>query len=105
MAFYHTTALGRMVPASELGTVLEDLVLKVLHDFRMSPFNRSNAPLDETGLADAANLSPQQATALAESLARKGLVEQAGTRPPAFRISGSGVVFVMNLPQGIPSFS
>src|SRR5438105_1161845 len=104
MAIYVTTALGRSVPQHEWGTILDDLILKVLYDFRMSPFNKSNAPLTLTQLANAAGVSPNDASAHAESLAADGLVEVIRLgEEPAYKITGKGVTFVRNTPQGLAS--
>jgi predicted transcriptional regulator len=104
MAIYVTTALGRDVPQHEWGTVVEDLVLKVLHDFRMSPFNPNNQPMTRTQLANASGLSPQEAEATAEALAEKGYVRKVQSHPePSFSITGAGVTFVRNMPQGFAS--
>jgi hypothetical protein len=98
VAYYVTTALGREVPLEDWGAVNGDTILKVLHDYRVSPFNPQNLPLPVTALANATGLSPADAEALAESLTAQGLVEAAGQG--RFRITGSGVVFVRNaVPQ------
>ncbi len=39
------TALGRLVPAHEAQTVLEDAVLRLLFDYRMNPQNPNNVPM------------------------------------------------------------
>ncbi len=85
--------------------MLEDLVLKILFDYRMNSFNRSNAPMPVTSLATAARVDEKLVKAVAESLIGKEYVEK--TEPlqgvEAFRITGSGVVFIRNIPQGIAS--
>ena len=99
-----TTALGRMVPQDQVGTVLEDLVLKVLFDYRMSPFNASNSPMPLSALAKSTGIDPKLAAAYAESLSASGLVEKYPQKfmgSDAFRITGKGVVEVQNVPQGL----
>ncbi len=104
MAIYYETALGRQVPQHEWGTVLKDLVLKVLHDFRMSPFNPNNLPMTKVQLANAAGLSPNEADATAEALVTEGFVERIQEpNGAAYRITGKGVIFVRNVPQGLAS--
>jgi len=94
MGYYVTTALGRQVPVENEGTVLEDLVLKILYDYSRSPFNPNNEPISPARLSKASRLSEQDAMDVAESLVVDGLVEKSG---PGYRISGNGVVLVMNL--------
>ena len=105
MATYITTALGRDVPAYEAGTVLQDLVLKVLFDFRMSPFNGNNVPLGRMALSMATRISPQEVDAVAEALHQEGKVERIvpAKGEPSYKITGPGVVFVRNMPQGLQS--
>jgi len=102
--YFLTTALGRTVPEGQIGTVLEDLILKVLFDYRMSPFNASNTPMALSALAKAAMIDEKLALAFAEALSQKGLVEKHPQKlmgKDAFRISGTGVVEVHNVPQGV----
>jgi hypothetical protein len=41
----YETALGRLVPTNEAQTVLEDAILRLLYDYRLSPQNPSNVPM------------------------------------------------------------
>jgi hypothetical protein len=102
---YVTTALGRMVPEHEQGTAFQDLVLKILFDYRMSPFNSANTPMPLSSLAKTARADPGQVRTVAVSLAALAppLVERLTLQGEAFRITGSGVVFVQNVPQGLAS--
>lgn len=107
---FFTTSLGRLVAEhDERGTLLEDLILKVLYDYRTNPFNASNFPLSAQALARAAHLDVPTATAGADALVGKGLVElvegqtlqPGGTLGPRYRITGSGMVFVLNVSEGL----
>ncbi len=102
MAYYVTTALGRMVPQGDVGTVRQDLVLKVLYDYSRSPFNPNNEAISPTRISRAAHLSEPDVQDVAESLVALRLVERV---PPenreAYRISGQGAVMVMNLSQNV----
>ncbi len=100
------TALGRLVPTSELQTVLEDAILRLLFSYRLNPQNPNNVPMKLSDIAHA--VSSEQALVLAaiDSLKEEAppLVEE-GTAFQAersFRITGSGVRFVRNMPQGVP---
>ena len=101
------TALGRLVPAHEVQTVLEDAVLRILFDYRMSPQNPNNVPMKLSEIARAVPAEPQLVTAALDAMREQAqpLVEEAGPfqQEPTFRITGSGVRFVRNMPQGVPS--
>jgi hypothetical protein len=95
-----------MVPEHEAGTVLQDLVLKILFDYRMSPFNSGRVPMTLSSVAKAARVGAKTIGAVADSLAELSpplveILEFQGE--PAYRLSGSGVVFVQNVPQGLAS--
>jgi hypothetical protein len=103
---YVTTPLGRMVPQHETGTVFQDLVLKILFDYRMSPFNSANVPLTLSALAKTARADAKEVRAIVESLTRlqPPLVEQSRFQgEDAYSITGNGVVFVQNIPPGMAS--
>ncbi len=96
---YQTTALGRMVPESDAGTALQDLILKLLYDYRMSPFNAGNVPLKLSAIVEAARVETKLIHAIADSLTEGStpLVEkQQFQGEDAYRITGNGVVFVQN---------
>jgi len=103
---FRTTALGRMVPENEFGTDLQDLVLKLLFDYRMSPFNSSNAPMPLSSLAGAARVDPKRVEVIAQSLRELSppLVERVEFQGGAYRITGQGVLFVQNASQGLQGF-
>ena len=103
---FRTTALGRMVPENEFGTDLQDLILKLLFDYRMSPFNSSNAPMPLSSLAGAARVDPKRVEVIAESLRELSppLVERVEFQGGAYRITGQGVLFVQNASQGLQGF-
>jgi DNA-binding IclR family transcriptional regulator len=97
MAYLVTTALGRVVPLAQWGTIAQDLALKVLHDFSRSPFNPHNQALGLSGLARAAHLPPQDAGDAVESLVQQKLAERvASAAEPAYRITALGAMFVVN---------
>ncbi len=101
-----TTALGRLVPEYEAGTVFQDLVLKVLFDFRMSRFNSNNVPMPLSALAKATRADPREVKAIADSLVEgsQPLLERMSFQgEDAYRMTGRGVVFVQNVPQGLAS--
>ena len=91
-----------MVPENEVGTDFQDLILKLLFDYRMSPFNSSNAPMPLSSLAGAARVDPKKVEAIADSLKELSppLVEKVNFQGSAYRITGQGVLFVQNAGQG-----
>ena len=93
-----TTALGRTVPAHEGGAAFQDLVLKLLFDYWMSPFNSGKAPMPLPSLAKAARADAKEVQAVADSLAEISppLVEKVDFQGGAYRITSSGVVFAQN---------
>lgn len=101
----YETALGRLVPINELQTVLEDAILRLLFDYRAHPQNPENVPMKLSDIVR--GVSSEQALALGALDALHGdkLVEEAdrfqGER--TFRITGQGVRFVRNMPQGLAS--
>lgn len=105
------TDLGRMVDATDKATIARDSILKTLLDFRINPHNPNNKPLAMEGLARVTCMEPNRVAALLESLIAEGLVELCrhgwDGRPPAidnsmwwYRITGKGVAYTMNIPQG-----
>ncbi len=101
------TALGRLVPAHEAQTVLEDAVLRLLFDYRMNPQNPNNVPMKLSEIVRAVSADEPLVAAALDAM--KGisppLVEEmaAWQAERAFRITGSGVRFVRNMPQGLAS--
>jgi hypothetical protein len=95
MAYAIRTALGRSVPVEDWGAIHGDTILKVLHDYRMSPFNPNNEPIDAEALCNATGLSPAEVQALCEKLAHEHYVEIPADR--TYRITGEGVIFVRSL--------
>ena len=95
-----------MVPENEVGTDLQDLILKVLFDYRMSPFNSSNTPMPLSSLAGAARVDPKRVEVIADSLRDLSppLVEKVAFQGVAYRITGQGVLFVQNASQGLQGF-
>lgn len=73
----------------------QDLVLRVLHDFRLSPFNPEGAAMMAVSpIATAVNVSIPELTALCDPLVAKGLVETVDGR--AYRITDTGVKLVLS---------
>lgn len=100
MALYSTTALGRMVPYGRWGDVHRDLVLKILYDYGMSPFNVAHDFLGLLPLANACGLAPNQTQFASDALVTEGLVERppaAAGAEPRYRITGPGAQYVQNL--------
>jgi hypothetical protein len=101
------TALGRLVPTNEIQTVLEDAILKLLYDYRLNPQNPKNVPMKLSDIARA--VSSEQAVVIAALEAMReqqpSLVEEREVyqRERTFSITGTGVRFVRNQPQGILS--
>jgi hypothetical protein len=101
------TALGRLVPTNEVQTVLEDAILKLLYDYRLNPQNPKNVPMKLSDIVRA--VSSEQAVVIAALDALKEqqppLVEERGPyqQDRTFSITGSGVRFVRNQPQGLLS--
>ena len=103
------TALGRLVPIHETQTVLEDSILQLLYGFRMNPQNPDNAFLALPRIVSTVSADEALVVAALDGLREVSppLVEQArehGELLPQekrFRITGSGVRFIRNLPQGL----
>jgi hypothetical protein len=101
----HETALGRIVPAYQTQTILEDQILSVLFDYRMSKQNPANAPMKLSNIARSAATDEKLVIAALEALVQEKKVEEResfqGER--AFSMTGLGVRFVRDMPQGIDS--
>lgn len=90
-----TTPLGRYVMLGDWTAYRQDLVLKVLHDFKFNPFNPEELALDERTLAAAMNVPPPELPGLCQPLVARGLVEVVGAS--ALRITDAGVQVVLSL--------
>jgi 3-hydroxyacyl-CoA dehydrogenase len=101
------TALGRLVPIHEGQTFLEDSVLKVLFEYRMSPHNPNNVPMKLSDIVRSVASEDQLVAAALDALKEQAppLVEERESfqQNRTFRITGSGVGFVRNMPQGVAS--
>lgn len=101
------TALGRLVPANERQTVLEDAILRLLFDYRMHPQNPNNVPMKLSDIVHAVSSEERLVLAALDALKEDAppLVEERDIfqQGRTFRITGSGVRFVRNMPQGIAS--
>ena len=99
------TALGRLVPTNEAQTVLEDAILKLLFDYRMNPQNPSNVPMKLSAIVRTVSVEEALVLAALDALKeeRPPLVEELPSfqQERTFRITGTGVRFVRNVPQGI----
>ena len=101
------TALGRVVPASEVQTVLEDAILRLLFEYRLNPQNPNNVPMKLPDIVRGVVADAALAVAALDGLKENTppLVEE-GPRfqqERTFSISGSGVRFVRNMPQSLAS--
>jgi hypothetical protein len=103
----YTTALGRDVSPHETQTILEDAILSLLFNFRMHPQNPNNAPLKLSEIARAVSEDERLVIAALDTLRgdRPPLVEETEEfeSERAFRLTGHGVRFVRNMPQGLAS--
>ncbi len=101
------TALGRLVPTNEVQTVLEDSILRLLFDYRMNPQNPTNVPMRNSAIARALSTEPALIDAALDALKESNppLVEERGLfeQERTFSITGTGVRFVRNMPQGVAS--
>lgn len=103
------TALGRLVPANEVQTVLEDAIVRLLFDYRLNPQNPNNAPMRLTDVAYAVSADRALVVAALDALKEQQpqLIEERellhGER--TFSITGSGLRFVRNMPQVLASFT
>lgn len=99
------TALGRLVSVHQVQTILEDEVLSVLFDYRMNAQNPNNAPMKLGDLVRAVNGDEKLVTAALDALAAERYVEARGhfQNERSFSITGLGVRFVRDMPQGIES--
>lgn len=99
------TALGRLVPAHQAQTILEDQVLSLLFDYRMNPQNPGNAPMKMSEVVRGTDSEEKLVAAALDALVAEKLVEERralqGER--AVAITGIGVRFVRDMPQGIES--
>jgi len=101
------TALGRYVSGHESQTVLEDAVLHLLYEYRMHPQNPNNAPMKLSDIVRAVLADDRLVLAAIDGLRerRPPYVEErdAFQQERTFSITGTGVGFVRNLPQGMDS--
>lgn len=101
------TALGRLVPTNEVQTVLEDSILRVLFEYRMNPQNPNNVPMKLANIVRGVNSNAAMVLAALDALreTQPPLVEEGPLfqQERTFRISGTGVRFVRNIPQGLAS--
>jgi hypothetical protein len=99
------TALGRFVPAHMTQTILEDAVLSLLFDYRMNPQNPGNAPLKLSRIVHAVAENEGLVLAALEALKQERKVEERESfqQERTFGITGLGVRFVRDMPQGIDS--
>jgi hypothetical protein len=101
------TALGRLVPTNEVQTVLEDAILRLGFDYRVNPQNANNVPLKLSDIVRAVSADEPLVIAALDAMKESSpsLVEERdlfqGER--AFAITGTGVRFVRNMPQGTAS--
>ncbi len=103
------TALGRLVPAHEAQTVLEDAVLRLLFDYRMNPQNPNNVPMKLSEIVRAVSADEPLVVAALDAMKEISppLVEEMPLwqAERAFRITGRGVREVRNMPQGLASIT
>ncbi len=101
------TALGRLVPTNEVQTVLEDAILRLLFDYRMNPQNPTNVPMKLSDIVHAVSSEQALVVAALDALkeAQPPQVEECPLfqQQRTFRITGTGVRFVRNMPQGLAS--
>jgi len=99
------TALGRLVPTNEVQTVLEDAILKLLFDYRLNPQNPKNVPMKLSNIVRAVSSEGSLVVAALDAMKEQQppLVEERESyqQDRTFSITGSGVRFVRNLPQGL----
>jgi hypothetical protein len=98
------TALGRYVPDDEAQTLLEDDILALLYGFRMNPQNPKNVPMKLSDIVRAVMTDEALVIAALDAL-KEAIPPRVEELSPfqgerTFRISGSGVGFVRNMPQG-----
>ncbi|HEY2031162.1 MAG TPA: hypothetical protein VGH20_18350 [Myxococcales bacterium] len=103
----YTTALGRDVPPNEKQTILEDAILDLLFNYRMNPQNPNNAPMKLSSIAHAVSADESLVVAALDALREDvpPLVEEAEPfhQERTFRLTGQGVRFIRNMPQGLAS--
>ncbi len=97
------TAIGRYVQPNEVQTILEDSVLRVLFDYRINPQNPNNVPMKVSEIVRAVSSDFPLVVAALEALSQEQeprLVEECKEfqAERTFRITGSGVRFVRNIP-------
>jgi hypothetical protein len=99
------TALGRLVPVHEVQTVLEDAILRLLFEYRLNPQNPNNVPMKLSDIVYAVSSAESLVVAALDALKEQkpALVEERGIfqQERTFSISGNGVRFVRNMPQGL----
>jgi hypothetical protein len=103
----YTTALGRLVPTSMRQTVLEDEILRLLFDYRLSPQNPNNVPMKLSDISRGVSVAENLVVAAIDALREKrpALVEEREKfqQERTYSITGTGVGFVRNMPQGLYS--
>lgn len=103
------TRLGRLVPAHEQQTVLEDAILRLLFDYRMSSQNPNNVPMKLSDIVWAMSIDTPAVKAALDALMERQppLVEFRGRfqQEDTFSITGTGVGFARNMPRGSASLT
>ena len=101
------TSLGRLVPNNETQTVLEDAILDLLFSYRMSAQNPNNVPMKLPDIARAVSADEKLVVAALEALMERNppLVQERDgfQQQRTFSLTGTGVGFVRNMPQGLSS--
>ena len=102
------TALGRYVPDYEAQTFLEDAILALLYGYRMNPQNPNNVPMKLSDIARAVIADETLVVAALDAL-KEAIPPRVEERSQfqgerTFCITGTGVGFVRNMPQGDDSY-
>lgn len=96
------TALGRLVSQTEMNTVVEDAIARLLFEFKQNPQNREDGFLPVQLIANAIGEELHWVEPALDRMKARKLVEQSPIER-AFRMTPGGVAFVYGMPRGLRS--
>lgn len=96
------TALGRLVSQTEINTVVEDAIARLLFEFKQNPQNREDGFMPVQLIANAIGEELRWVEPALERMKARVLVEQSPL-VRAFRMTPEGVAFVYGMARGLRS--
>lgn len=97
------TALGRLVFQTDMNTVVEDAIARLLFEFKQNPQNREDGFLPVQLIANAIGEELRWVEPALERMKARVLVEEQGPSLRTFRMTSEGVAFVYGMPRGLRS--